>query len=386
MKPTFMRLSSSSFLEKLRLQDLYAYNILDSGIEAEFESLVDLARSILKCPIAAISFVDSDRQYFKAVRGLQISETPREISFCSHTVKHDRVLVIKDAAKDHRFKDNPLVYDDPGIRFYAGAPIITSAGFKIGSVCLIDTKPRQFSPQCQNALEQVSRQVSRLLELRLENKVLKFEANKAVYKQISLFHDSLQRQEEQNFIVSNELHESIAQDLAAARLYLDSSIGQPDEALLAENRDNLSRLIERTKGLSVKMFPSTFPDIGLGEMVEDLGDRFAGETGIQVAVQEGSGKKIGKEQRIILFRIVEEQFKNIRQHSLARNVSVRIETKNEIEVCIVDDGVGFSDVKTREGYGINKMLSLTQYYGGSLDFFKPSPQGCGLRITMPVVE
>ena len=133
------------------------------------------------------------------------------------------------------------------------------------------------------------------------------------------------------------------------------------------------------------MYPSTFPSISLDEMIEDLANRFMKETGIAVALSQDTLDGIGKDQRIILFRIIEEQFKNIMQHSSAQNVTVRIAVKQRIEVSIVDDGIGYNLKLKKPGYGISKMLSLTQYYGGNLQFFEPHNKGCGLRISMPVV-
>ncbi|HSB94566.1 MAG TPA: GAF domain-containing protein [Flavitalea sp.] len=381
-----MSICSSTFLEKMRLQDLNNYDILDSGTEEAFENLVELAQAIMDCPIAAISFVDSGRLYAKAVRGLTVRESPRELSFCCHTIRDDKVMVVMDATLDPRFRDNPFVVDRPGFRFYAGAPIITNAGFRIGTVCLVDFKPREFKEQNCKALEQLSRQVSRLLELRLENKALQREAEKAVQQQIALVHQVVQRQEEQNFFASNELHENIAQELAAAKLYLDMANPFSPGKVLTESRENLTRLIERTKGLSMKMYPSTFPSIRLDEMIEDLANRFMKETGIAVALSQDSLESMGKDQRIILFRIIEEQFKNIQQHSCAKNVTVRIAVKEQVEVFIMDDGIGYNVKMKKPGYGISKMLSLTQYYGGDLQFFEPHNRGCGLRISMPVVQ
>ena len=381
-----MSICSTTFLEKMRLQDLNNYDILDSGNEEAFENLVELAQAIMDCAVAAISFVDSGRVYAKAVRGLSVRETPRELSFCCHTIRDDKVMVVTDATLDPRFRDNPFVVRRPGFRFYAGAPIITTAGFRVGTVCLVDFQPREFKEQNRRALEQLSRQVSRLLELRLENKALQLEAEKAVQEQISLVHHVVQRHEEQNYFASNELHENIAQELAAAKLYLDMANKHSHKKILEESKDNLSRLIERTKGLSMKMYPSTFPSISLDEMIEDLSNRFMKETGIAVALSQDTVELIGKDQRIILFRIIEEQFKNIQQHSAAKNVTLRIVVKERIEVFIVDDGIGYNVKMKKPGYGISKMLSLTQYYGGDLQFFEPHNKGCGLRISMPVVN
>src|SRR6478752_5643453 len=104
-----MSICSTTFLEKMRLQDLNSYDILDSGTEEAFENLVELAQAILDCPIAAISFVDSGRVYAKAVRGLPVNETARELSFCCHTIRDDKVMVVADATLDPRFRDNPYV-------------------------------------------------------------------------------------------------------------------------------------------------------------------------------------------------------------------------------------------------------------------------------------
>lgn len=381
-----MRMNTSSFLEKLRLQDLHAYSILDTDIEESFENLVDLAASIQDCPMAAISFIDEDRQWFKAERGLNIKETSRDIAFCAHTIIHDKVLVIKDAMQDHRFDGNPLVYQDPGIRFYAGAPIVTATGFKLGAVCVIDVKPREFNEQSRKALENISRQVSRLLELRLENLSLKQKAEKLVKEQINLFHHSVQKQEEQNFQTSNELHEGIAQELAAARLYIELAAMEADTSILEESRNSLSRLIDRTRGLSMKMFPSTFPSVRIGEMLEDLSDRFMKETRIEVELSFIHLERIGREQGIILFRIIEEQLKNVERHSRARKVAISIEVGETIEVLMTDDGVGLTSDKMSAGYGITKMLSLTNYYDGNLEIFTPKNGGCALQISMPLIK
>lgn len=379
-----MRLSSASFLEKLRLKDLYQYKVLDSGKEEEFEKLVELAREILKCPIAAITFIDRDRQYLKAARGLTISETHRDISFCHHTIKHDKVLVIEDALRDRRFVNNPLVQDGPGIRFYAGAPVISRAGFKIGSVCLIDTQPRQLNPECRKALEQVAQQVSRLLELRLESQLLGTEAGNAFHQRISFFHRGVQGQEEQTSLKSKEFQEETAQDLAAARLYLRTARRHQDASLLAESQENLTRLLERTKGFSTRIFPPMFPDLDLAEMVEDFSIGFKQDTGIEVKVYQSKMQPIGRQQRSILFRIIQEQLNNIRQQRSVRHVIVRVQVEDRIEITIVDDGDRFRDLDTGQGNAFNKMLSLAQYYGGCLDFFEPAQQGSGLRISMPV--
>lgn len=131
--------------EQERLEALYKLKLLDTGPEFRFDRITKLTRKLLHVPIAVISLVDQDRQWFKSAEGLDVSETSREISFCGHTILQEDALMVTDATKDKRFKDNPLVTGDPQIRFYCGIPLKIGSGEQIGTLCVIDQKPREFS-------------------------------------------------------------------------------------------------------------------------------------------------------------------------------------------------------------------------------------------------
>lgn len=128
--------------EPLRLEALRSLQVLDTSQDPRFERLVQLATQIMGTPIALVSLVDADRQWFKAKVGLEANETSREIAFCAHAILSDAPLVVEDASSDDRFAENPLVLGDPGIRFYAGAPLISGGGYRLGTLCAIDTQPR----------------------------------------------------------------------------------------------------------------------------------------------------------------------------------------------------------------------------------------------------
>ena len=128
--------------EAERLAVLRGYNILDTAPEAVFDRITELAADLFGAPIALVSLVDKDRQWFKSMVGLDVHETPREHAFCAHTILSDEVMVVPDAELDERFRDNPLVIDDPLIRFYAGAPLTLANGQRLGSLCVIDRDPR----------------------------------------------------------------------------------------------------------------------------------------------------------------------------------------------------------------------------------------------------
>lgn len=164
---------SASPEEQLRLADLLEYHILDTPPEAEFDDFTTLACAICDTPIAIITLLDEKRQWFKSRIGLDVSETPRDIAFCHHTVASRDFFTVADALADPRFSTNPLVLDTPHIRFYAGAPLMTPQGYVIGTLSVIDNKPRQLNEHQMQALRILSRHVVILLELRKNVATLK---------------------------------------------------------------------------------------------------------------------------------------------------------------------------------------------------------------------
>lgn len=152
--------------ERQRLEALYRYRVLDTPAEPVFDDLAAIAAEITGTPTALISLVDADRQWFKAAVRFPFTQSARAISFCSHTIQQPEVLTIEDATADERFADNPLVTDGPQIRFYAGAPLITSDGHALGTVCGIDYEARTLTDAQGRALQRLARQVVRELEVR----------------------------------------------------------------------------------------------------------------------------------------------------------------------------------------------------------------------------
>lgn len=156
------------FNESQRLKSLQSFNILDTLEEQEYDAITRIAADICNTPIALVSLVDKDRQWFKSHYGLNATETPRELAFCAHAINTpEKVLLVKDANMDKRFYDNPLVTGGPKVQFYAGAPLNTINGESIGTLCVIDTKPRlEFTDRQLTSLKDLANQVMAQLELR----------------------------------------------------------------------------------------------------------------------------------------------------------------------------------------------------------------------------
>lgn len=161
-----MNISPIPSNESERLMALRQLHMLDTAAEKDFDDITLLASQICDAPISYISLLDKDRQWFKSSKGLLMTETNRDISFCSHTIHQSDIMIVPDVLKDSRFVDNPMVTSDPFIRFYAGVPLLTDGGFKVGTLCIADHKPRNLTAQQIFALEVLARQVESNIALR----------------------------------------------------------------------------------------------------------------------------------------------------------------------------------------------------------------------------
>lgn len=194
--------------EEERLKKLYEYEILDTEREKDFDQITELASLIFETPIALITLIDKERQWFKANIGLDDNETHRDHSFCAHALHEQKVMVVNDATKDKRFFDNPYVLNNPHVRFYAGAPLVTPEGLILGTLCVIDRKPRELNQIQEKALEALSREIIARFELKK-----KLKENKRLLDELTIIHQK-QLETEKELIKNNKSKDKLFSLLA----------------------------------------------------------------------------------------------------------------------------------------------------------------------------
>ncbi|NJL12534.1 MAG: GAF domain-containing sensor histidine kinase [Microscillaceae bacterium] len=219
--------------EDQRLEALRQYQILDTAPEADFDDIVQLASFICGTPISLISLIDESRQWFKARKGLAFNESSRAIAFCAHTILEDEIMVVEDTHQDARFFDNPFVTEAPNIRFYAGVPLFSPSGHKIGSLCVINDQPQNLKPEQTFALKTLARQVIHLLELRRQ-----VQQSRKLLAQLQQQNQELQRAQDFQRKLQSILGHDLRSPIGAARYFFDflqdGSLSQEEIPLWAE--------------------------------------------------------------------------------------------------------------------------------------------------------
>ncbi len=373
--------------EAERLKALSSYEILDTERENDFNALMELAAHVCGCPIAAISFVDKERQWFKAEKNLFATETTRDISFCGHTILQDDVMIIPDARKDERFAGNPLVTRaENKIIFYAGAPITNPDGYNLGSICVIDNNPRPaITDQQKEALKGLAQQVMRLMELRLKNKLIKDQGEKLLKAEKTITRLSFSEQEKEKRDIARELHENFAQILAATNMYLEMAGSTPEMSrqFLEKSKENIRSIITGIRNLCQTIVPTTLPDEDYAEILQQYIRDWQLKHPVQLTfIHNDHQGEIEPDAGLIIFRVIQKLL-SLTEISQATSAILKLKKGDEWLLQLEHDGNPV-DKNCNEGNSlINRLMARTSSIYGTFIVLSNKPGSVRYDISIP---
>lgn len=336
--------------EEERLLELYHYDLLDTTNEENFDEIVQLASRICNTPISTVTLVDSHRQWFKAKVGVDASENPRELSFCAHVVADEAdIFTVEDASKDERFHDYPNVTGDPHIRFYAGVPLVTRKGHRLGALCVINSKPQNLTEEQSFALRVLGHQVVKLAEQRLQNRYLQ----------------NYQKRLQQQAEMQNKILSIVAHDVRSPLVSLQGIIELSQEGILSDEKkgemielwkkqlDNtmclLTNLIEWGKVQAGNDVFNNIP-VNLYDVVQDEFIKCgiaASEKGNRLINDIHRKFLVYGDENVIRF-VIRNMLTNANKFTEKGSISITARrNKNQVAISITDTGIGMSEQQIR---------------------------------------
>jgi signal transduction histidine kinase len=404
--------------EKKRLKELRSYDILDSLTEIDYEDITTLASTICDVPIALISLVDKDRQWFKSHHGLDADETHRQHSFCSHAiVTPNEPFVIKDSRIDDRFKENPLVTGKPKIVFYAGIPLISKNGYGLGTFCIIDVKPRELTEKQLEALNILAKQVMNLLELRKTNTELNLQKELLEIKTKNLDSIIAERVAEVegqklqlekankellafNYISSHDLQEPLRKIQTFASLIAEREFKNLSEAgreyflKIGKASSRMSHLIKDLLAYSrTSAQKRTFDTVSLKAVINDIHNDLHEETEQKNAtitvLNNGYLNVITFQFRQVIYNLISNSLKFSRpgiapeitiDYQLIKRIEIIKGTTEEKKYHLIsfkDNGIGFESKYNEKIFELFQRLETKELQIGT---------GIGLAIVKKIIE
>jgi signal transduction histidine kinase len=367
--------------EKRRLEELESYAILDTLPEAEYDNLTAIAAEICGTPISLISLIDEDRQWFKSHHGLNVSETSKKISFCGHTINNpDEINIVKDARLDVRFHDNPLVVNDPHVIFYAGVPLVSENGYPLGTLCVIDHKPRDLSKKQIRILKSLASHVINYLNLR-KNKLM-------LEKSMAALRNKNIEVERFAFIAAHDLKSPLQNIFSLTDLFIEdygSNINPDGLSILNLIKSSSKKLDSLITGLleyskSEDIQNTTKTKVKTDELISEITNLFSSNKNLSITYNT-SIKDIAINKSAIN-QILINLISNAIKYNDKENIQIEITVsalKNHYEFSVKDNGPGISNENNEKVFNLFVVLE-------SEDRFGNSGNGIGLALVKKIVE
>jgi len=367
--------------EKLRLKNLDSYDILDTLQEADYDNITAIAAEICNTPIALVSFIDDKRQWFKSHYGIDETETPKELSFCAHAINDENnIFIIQDTRTDNRFKNNPLVTDNPKIVFYAGVPLKSANGLPLGTLCVLDNKPNLLSKGQQKSLMALSNQVMNLLELR--------KSKSSLNKALSALEEKNLELERFAFIAAHDLKSPLLNISSLAELFLEDYKLQIDAdgiellEMIIKSSDNLKELINGLLDYSKSdtILKHKKSDINLNTMVSEIEGLFNYDHNLSLVLNSTLTQIVINKTAVshILINLVSNAIKYNDKPEVKIELGIS-ETPSHYEFYVKDNGPGI-DAKNH-----SKIFNIFEKVAKQ-DRFGREGNGIGLATVKKIVE
>ena len=367
--------------EEERLKILESYSILDSLPEADYENLTLIASQICETPIALITFIDQDRQWFKSHPGLSISETARDYSFCGHAINDSKnVFIVPDARADIRFHDNPIVTGQPNVVFYAGIPLRNEGGLPLGTICVIDHKPRELSKEQIIALKALSEQTMKLLELRfnkneLENALLDLEKKNLALERFA-------------YVAAHDLKSPLDNISGLTDLFIDSyqevidTEGIQIVSLIKSSTLKLKELIDSLLDYSKSNVMNKQQDtiIDVESLKKEITAIFVFQASCVISFKSNVNQLVANKQAIeqILINLLTNAIKYSDKENIEIEIEI-LELSDKYQFTVTDNGPGILKEHQEIIFEIFEVLS-------SVDRFGVKGNGIGLATVKKMVE
>lgn len=367
--------------ERERLKDLESYSILDTLSETDYDDITAIAAGICGTEISLISFIDDKRQWFKSHHGLDVTETPKDYAFCAHAINdQENVLIVPDARRDDRFHDNPLVTSDPSLIFYAGVPLISDNGLPLGTLCVIDQKPRLLSKSQIQSLRALGRQVMNILNLRKTKLTLEKAFTNLEEKNLEL--------ERFAFVAAHDLKSPLNGIIGLSQLFSENYSSQVDNegkemlSLIAKSSENLKKLIDGLLDYSrcENVLKENKSQIDLNSLIDELTGLFIYEHNLTLKLKSSiTNIEIN---RAALEQVLINLITNGIKYNDKKNVEIEIgvsESATHYEFYVQDNGSGIALENQEKIFEIFEVL-------GNEDRFGVKGNGIGLATVKKVIE
>lgn len=367
--------------ESNRLSELFSYDILDTLPDSDYDGLTKIAAQICGVPIALISLVDENRQWFKSKHGIDVDETPRDLAFCAHAINdQENTLIVEDAREDKRFANNPLVVNDPNVIFYGGVPIVSDNGLPLGTLCVIDHKPNTLSDSQKESLKALSKQVMNLLKLRKRNSQLK-----QIVEQLKEKNSDL---EQFTYTASHDLKSPILNISNLAGMFLSeyknemSSDGVKIIELILKTSERSYQFLDRLLEYSTKIdnLEETKVDFELKDLENQIKQYYASDAGLEINFS--SDLKLIHINTVIVSLILTNLITNAEKYNDKPTsiVNIRISESNcYYHFEVVDNGPGIKEEYQNKIFKIFQKLEKTDKHGNE-------GSGIGLAIVSKLVH